>query len=132
LISAQALEGTDEGELYVEGAGNILSLPEFRDYEVMKSLVHLLDEKKLLGEILSRELADISADEKKPGVQVKIGSENDMADLKNLSLISSTYDLNDRTVGVLGIIGPKRMEYSHMISLVSHVAKAVSQVLERL
>lgn len=67
-----------------------------------------------------------------PAVQVKIGSDNWLPDLKNVSLISSCYTIGNRQVGVLGIIGPKRMEYSRMMNLVNQMAQAVTNALNRM
>ncbi len=131
-ISRQAFDIADEGELYLEGKGNILALPDFQDHEQLRSLVNLFDEKRRLGELIVQDLSEGAAAGKWPGVKVKIGAENKFPDLKNLSLISSTYTIGDRRVGVLGIIGPKRMEYSRMISLVGYVAKVVSNVMNKL
>ncbi|HNI58101.1 MAG TPA: HrcA family transcriptional regulator, partial [Elusimicrobiota bacterium] len=128
-ITQQAFDLSTAGDLYLEGTGNILSLPDFSGQEDLRSLVHLLDEKRTLGEMIVRDMADDAP--KFSGVRVKIGSENKSPDLKNLSLVSSTYTVGGRQMGVLGIIGPKRMEYSRMISLVNHVAQIVSQTLSR-
>lgn len=131
-IGEQAFDMGEGRELHVEGAGNILSLPDFQSQEQIRSLVHLLDEKRTLGELLTRDMAADAGRGRWPGVHVKIGSEINSPDLQNLSLISSSYTINGRTVGVLGIIGPKRMEYSKMISLVNYVSKTVSGALNRL
>jgi heat-inducible transcriptional repressor len=126
-VTRQAFDIEGGGELFMEGAGNILALPDFQDNEHVRSLVHLLDEKRAIGELIVRDLKKA-----KPGVQVKIGSENENPGFKDLSVISSTYTIGDRKVGVLGIIGPKRMEYSRMMGLVDYVSKTVSKVLGRL
>ena len=131
-VTRQVFDIAEEGELYLEGAKNILSLPDFQDQEQMRSLMNLLDEKKALGEMLAHDLTESQSVEKWAGVRVKIGAENKYPDFQNLSLISSTYTIQGRTVGVLGIIGPKRMEYSKMISLVGYVSKVVTSVLTKL
>jgi heat-inducible transcriptional repressor len=132
-LTRQAFSVETEGDLYLEGAGNIVSLPDFQEENKMRALVHLFDEKQLLGELIAQGLSDEkNIVEKWPGVTVRIGSENPSPDLHDLSLISSTYTVHGRTVGVLGVIGPKRMEYSRMISLVGCISKAVSGVLNKL
>jgi heat-inducible transcriptional repressor len=90
-----------------------------------------LDEKRTLGELIVRDMVEPSPSKKFSGVKVKIGSENTSPNLKNLSVVSSTYTVGGRPIGVLGILGPKRMEYAHMISLVNHVARLVSESLSR-
>ncbi len=120
------------GDIFVEGAGNILSLPDFSGQEDLRQLVHLLEEKRALGDLIRRDLSSPRGGVRFPSVRVKIGAENQSPDLRNLSLISSTYTIGDRQVGVLGIIGPKRMEYSRMMSLVQEMADAVSGAFDRL
>ena len=63
-------------------------------------------------------------------VHVRIGSENSIKVLQGLSVISSTYQLSDKTIGVLGIMGPRRMEYSKMIVLVDYVSRIVNRLLK--
>jgi heat-inducible transcriptional repressor len=122
----------DDEEIFLEGASNILSLPDFRDFEQMRSLAHLLEEKRLIGDVIMQDLSQrTETGGRWPDVTVKIGSENKFPELKELSLVSTTYKIHDRTVGALGIIGPKRMDYSRMIHLVRSVAASVSRVLNR-
>jgi heat-inducible transcriptional repressor len=110
-----------QADLYVEGASNILKFPEFQDYEAMRHFARLVDEKETLGQVLNTEL-------NKKGLQVRIGLEK--AELKNFSVVSSSYEMNGRLVGVLGILGPKRMEYERMMSIVNTVAQLVNRALE--
>lgn len=131
-ITRQAFNEDDQQTLYVEGASNILTLPDFQDQEQMRTIIQLLDEKRALGELLDRDLRDETGSDRWKGVRVKIGAENNMPNLKDVSMVSSVYMIGDRKVGVLGIIGPKRMEYSRMISLVGHIAKTVSGALSRM
>jgi heat-inducible transcriptional repressor len=121
-LSQQLFEGTSQRGVYVEGASNILNFPEFQDYESMRTFAHLVDEKKLLGNVLNRELS-------KKGLEVKIGVES-APELKNLSVVSTCYQLHGRPMGVLGILGPKRMEYERMMSIVNSVANLVNRFLE--
>lgn len=109
-------------ELYLKGRINILEHPEFRDLARTKSIFQALEEKKLLAEILNR---TVSSEE----VKVLIGKETRCRKIKDLSLVTSAYCINGRPVGVLGIIGPRRMEYSKVVSLVDFMAQMVSKVL---
>jgi len=127
-----------QNELYFEGTSNILSLPDFSKTEEISGLFKLIEEKEMLSKVFERELME-NVNESFPAethlngrkaVHVRIGSENTAKALQNLSLISTTYQFPDRTVGVLGILGPKRMEYPKMISLVNHVSQAVDKFLK--
>jgi heat-inducible transcriptional repressor len=123
-IGAQLLD-IEEGVM-LDGATNVLTLPEFRDYEPMTSLLRLNEEKGLLSQIISEGIKG------RDGVNVVIGSETTCKELKNLSVVSSIYRDGDRPVGVLGIIGPKRMDYERMMSLVGAVSRIVSRIIERI
>ena len=123
---------TNEGDFYLEGAGSLFSLPDFQNQEEMRSLVHLLDEKTHLGEMLSKEMGETAPGGKSKGVMVRIGAENKSPGLRNMSVVSSSYVVNGRPVGLLGILGPKRMEYSRMVAVVDAVSRLVSQALGRM
>lgn len=125
-------------ELYVEGTSNILSLPDFSKTEEIHDFFKLIEEKEMLAKVFEREIMDVASESFPPGahlkegkrVNVRIGSENAVKGLKNLSLVSSTYQLPDRTIGVLGILGPKRMEYSKMMALVNYVSQTMGKFLK--
>jgi heat-inducible transcriptional repressor len=136
-------------EVYLEGASNILSLPDFTNPADLQNLFKIVEEKQILTSLLENELAQNekalphspmsqSQGERKKRqgqsmvshVKVRIGSENPNKALQNLSVISTTYQLSDHTVGVLGILGPKRMEYPKMIALVDYVSQMVNRLLK--
>ncbi len=121
-------------ELYLEGMVNILP-SEPVDLEAFRGLLNVVQEKKRLAELLEGEfegqLKAPKGDSRKSKVQVKIGRENALIELKDLSVITSTYEVNDRVMGLLGIIGPKQMEYPKMIALVNFVSQVVSKTLSR-
>jgi heat-inducible transcriptional repressor len=121
-LSRNLFGAAPQADLYVEGASNILKFPEFQDYETMRHFAQLVDEKKTLGQVLNREI-------NKQGLNVRIGIETS-PELKNFSVVSSSYEMNGRLVGVLGILGPKRMEYERMMSIVNTVAQLVNRALE--
>jgi len=114
-----------ESELYVEGRDKIFSFPDMDDFSEMGDLLKIVEQKNLLTSVLEKAM-------KKEGLSVKIGAENLRPELRHVSLVSNTYKLNDRTVGVLGILGPRRMEYGRMISLVEGVSRIVNQMLEKI
>jgi len=118
--------------LYVEGADNILSYAEdMGDIATVQSLMRVFNEKGRLAGLLEHEL-DLKRLAPQPGAgrgkpRVSIGVESGLPELKDLSLVTSTYRYHDRVVGVLGILGSKRMEYSHMMSLVDCLSEIVSR-----
>jgi heat-inducible transcriptional repressor len=110
--------------LYVGGTRTILDHPEFWDLQTMRSLLRAFEENAHLIDVLSR-LAD------EHGVQVMIGRENPVEEMQECSLVTSTYTYRDRVLGILGIVGPKRMPYARVITLVDETARLVSQSLSR-
>jgi heat-inducible transcriptional repressor len=113
-------DGTEE--LYLDGRNNILEHPEFKDPHRTKSIFQALEEKRLLTEVLSRTTPS-------EGVRVLIGTETKCRQIKELSLVTAVYRINGRPAGILGVIGPRRMKYSRVVSLVDFMAKMVSDTL---
>ena len=108
-------------DIYVDGTSNVLSVPEFTDFESAKSLMKLNEDKDRLIEIIGKDLDEAT-------VNVKIGGQ-DLSELKNLSVVKTSYSYGDKIVGVLGIIGPKRMDYDKMMALVNSVSNIVNGFL---
>ena len=90
----------------------------------MRGLLRAFEEKARLVDLLTR-----MAEER--GVQVLIGGENPVEDMRECSLITSTYTYRGQVLGVLGVIGPRRMQYGDVISLVDETARLVSDSLSR-
>lgn len=117
--------------LYIEGADNILSrADQFGDLAEVQSLMRVIGQKERLAEVLEREIAEAGKDNLPARVRVRIGEEAGLPELKTSSLVTHVYRHNDRVVGVLGILGSKRMEYSRMMGLVDYVGKLVESRLQ--
>ncbi|MBI1820413.1 MAG: heat-inducible transcription repressor HrcA [Nitrospirae bacterium] len=109
-----------ENQLFVEGTTNIMDLPEFTDVEKIKSLFRAFEEKFTLIKLLDRCLFS-------EGPQVLIGSENPFLEANECSLVISSFKLGGKEAGAIGIIGPIRMEYHRVISLVDYAAKMLTK-----
>ena len=110
--------------LYISGATNILDHPDFADVGAVRTLLRAFEDKARIIDLLSR-----IAEER--GVQVMIGGENPVEEMRECSLITSTYAYRDQVLGILGVVGPRRMAYSEVISLVDETARLVSSSLSR-
>ena len=121
-LSKEALGKELEPELYIEGQLHLLECPEFAEVERMKTLLHALDEKKMLVNLLDKTM-------NAEGVQIFIGSEVQLSDMQTLSIISSPYRHGKSVVGALGIIGPTRMDYVKLIPIVEYSAQLVTEFL---
>jgi heat-inducible transcriptional repressor len=113
----------DAAELFVEGQANILDQPEFANTARLKEIFRAFEEKGQLVELLDRSL-------QAPGVQIFIGSESRLNQMEGLSLITASYMTGSDTLGVLGVIGPTRMGYSHVVPIVDYTARLVSRLLQ--
>lgn len=128
LQAAKGLIGqaftSEESEIYLEGSANILASvkEDLYDYVKVGSVFRAIEEKRIILDIVRRLVQN-------EGVKVLIGRENLYPELKDFSVVSSTYKSGNRIVGALGIIGPKRMEYPKMVALVDFVAKAINNIL---
>jgi heat-inducible transcriptional repressor len=111
-----------DASVYLDGTSNILSQPEFEDLERMRALFRTFEEKSRLVRILN---ACIAGD----GIRVLIGHENPDPELRDLSLVTARCHVDGEPAFGLGVLGSTRMEYAHVVSLVDHVARAVSEVL---
>jgi heat-inducible transcriptional repressor len=108
--------------VYLDGTSNILAQPEFEDAERMRALFRTFEEKSRLVGILN---ACIGGE----GVRVLIGHENPDPELQDLSLVGATCSLDGEPAFGVGVLGSTRMQYAHVVSIVDHVARAVSDVL---
>ncbi len=110
-------------ELYVEGAASILNKPEFADAVSLRKTFLALQEKEKLIEILE---TCLMAD----GLQILIGSESDFTQVHNFSIVARRYGNQAAPLGMVGIIGPMRMEYARMAPLVDYLGRALSRKIE--
>jgi heat-inducible transcriptional repressor len=112
-----------EHELYVEGAASILNKPEFADAASLRRTFLALQEKEKLVEILETCLSE-------EGLQILIGSESDFTQVHNFSIVARRYGSASAPLGMVGIIGPMRMEYARMAPLVDYLSRALSRKIE--
>ncbi len=114
-------EGTSH-QIFIQGAAKLLEKPEVFSMSNLKSLFQSFEEKAKLSKLLSDV---ISLDR----VKVLIGSELNLPDISDCSLILSHYGYDQQVLGSLGIIGPKRLPYRKIIPLVDYVAKKLSETI---
>ena len=112
-----------EHDLYVEGVSSILRKPEYGDADSMRKTFLALQEKEKLIELLESFLSE-------DGLQVLIGAESDFTQLHNFSVVARRYGNQSAPLGMVGIIGPTRMEYARMAPLVDYLGRALSRKIE--
>jgi len=112
-----------QNQLYLEGAPRLLEHPEFAEnIEKMKIVFQAFTKKTNLIKLLDRSMDA-------EGVLVYIGSENRHRMLEDCTVVTATYKCNGRPMGTLGVIGPKRMDYSRVIPVVDYTSKLLSRFI---
>lgn len=111
-----------EHELYVEGATSMLMKPDYADAVSMRKTMLALQEKEKLIELLNSCLSE-------DALQILIGSETDFTQIHNFSIVARRYGANT-PLGMVGILGPMRMEYARMAPLVDYLSRALSRKIE--
>jgi heat-inducible transcriptional repressor len=124
----QMVEATVEGDdgptqVLIEGQGALFDRPEFGDAEKIRGYLSAFEEKEKLLELLEQTLLA-------EGVQVFIGSEAALMDIRDISVISSSYRKDGSRVGSFGLVGPTRMDYRKYVPLVGFAANLLSDVLD--
>jgi heat-inducible transcriptional repressor len=114
--------GEHVGRVVVEGVAHILKQPEFRDVRRAQPVLSALDREEMLRSVLRPETGD---------VEVTIGHENPLDEMHDCSIVSATYWVRGEPVGVIGVVGPTRMPYARMITVVRYLARTLSESLSR-
>ncbi|MCJ7553306.1 MAG: heat-inducible transcriptional repressor HrcA [Ignavibacteriaceae bacterium] len=112
-----------EDRVFITGAKNVIHQPEFEDPEKFQSIIELIEDKDIIIHIMEKKEKDSD------DISISIGKENKDLKLEEYSLITKEYNYGE-TSGTLGIIGPKRMEYSKVVAIVDYIAKMLSKVLK--
>ena len=110
----------EEENIYLEGANKSFDLPEFNSLEVAKNFINVLDTKELVTDMLDSGFAD--------DIHVYIGEENQKEELKDFSVVTFKHKVNGKDLGTIGIIGPKRMDYSKVISVMKYINKKLKEI----
>ncbi|MBO5412984.1 MAG: heat-inducible transcription repressor HrcA [Clostridia bacterium] len=106
-------------EIYLEGANKVFDFPEFKKIETARNFLSILDTKEEMLELLNSGLAQ--------DINVYIGDENERKELKDLSIITFKHTAFGKDLGTIGIIGPKRMDYSKVISIMKYINKKLNE-----
>jgi len=131
LLCERSLEGEEgsDGEVYVDGASNILTKPDFVDVERMRDLFRTFEEKsrliKILNECVAQDTQSYLGD-----VHVVIGREHPASSMRNCTLITAPYRVgSNEKMGTLGVVGPMRIEYARIMAMVNYMARLIEDRL---
>lgn len=113
---------TENTNIYLEGANKVFDFPEFKKIEFARNFLNVLDTKELVMDILNSGLAK--------DINVYIGDENESSQLKDFSIVTFRHSSSGKDLGTIGIIGPTRMDYSKVISVMKYISKKLNEELE--
>ena len=108
-----------DSQIYLEGARKELDLPEFNSLQVAKNFMNILDKRELMEDMLNSGFAE--------DINVYIGEESEKEELKDFSVVTFKHKVGNKDMGTIGIIGPKRMDYSKVISVMKYISKKLNQ-----
>ncbi len=115
----ETLHDSDNSEVFMNGATNIFNYQEYHDIDKAKEMLSLLNDKSEAIGLLNP----------KEDITISIGEENYRPEAKECSIISAEYSFNDRPIGKIGLIGPRRIDYSKVIAIMTEVVKELNNIL---
>ena len=121
---ADAIKAEEDLQIYTSGTNNIFRYPELADQQKASELISTFEEKQLLSGLVQ----EAHLDNENTGIQVYIGNETPVSSMKDCSVVTATYELEEGMRGTIGIIGPKRMDYDKVIGTL----KALQNQLDEL
>lgn len=123
---AEAISTEDNLEIYTSGATNIFKYPELSDSSRAKELISTFEEKQLLSSLIEKDMEGGEG-----GIRVYIGEETPVQTMKDCSVITATYELEEGVHGTIGIIGPKRMDYEKVVDTLKNIKDQLYSVYKK-
>jgi heat-inducible transcriptional repressor len=120
-VIRKSLSEPEEAKIYYDGITNIFNFPEFKDISRAREFIDLWERKNSLIELLSSHLKD--------GLQISIGAENQFIELQDCSLITATYQMKGKVLGTIGVIGPTRMQYRKVVSILNYLTSNLDNIV---
>ena len=118
------IQAEDSVRVFTSGIKNILTFPEFADVKKAEAIFHALEDREQLFAILGQEPVQ--------GIQIDIGEENTIDLLKSCSLIRANYTINNQSTGCIALIGPMRMDYAQVVSVMHGILQNMQSVTQAL
>ena len=124
---ADAIQIDEDMQIYTSGATNIFKYPELSDKQSAQEIISAFEEKQQLTELVTQTLSR----EDNTGIQVYIGDETPVQTMKDCSVVTATYELGEGMKGTIGIIGPKRMDYEHVLRSMKRLQNELDQMFHK-
>ncbi len=117
----ESLNSPQSSEIYLEGTTNIFNYPEYNDIERAREFLYLLNNKDNIKGLLANTNS----------ISISIGGENFIEGAKDCSIVSGIYSIGERPLGAIGVIGPTRIPYSKVVSLLTKIVKEINDTLNQ-
>jgi len=126
---AEAIHANDEDlQIYTSGTTNIFKYPELSDKQSAQEIISAFEEKQQLAALVTKSMANGGEDR---DIQVYIGDESNVENMKDCSVVTATYELGEGMQGTIGIIGPKRMDYEHVMKTLKTLMAELDDIFHR-
>ena len=124
---AETIHDADEVEIYTSGTTNMLKYPELGDIEQTTKLLEALEDRQGLDELIDESMNSDNSN----GIQVYIGEEAPVSNMKDCSIVTATYELAEGAKGTIGIIGPKRMDYENVMDNLKNLKSQLEGIFDK-
>jgi heat-inducible transcriptional repressor len=118
-ILYETLNVSESSEVFMEGTTNIFNYAEYNDIDKAKEILSLFNDKESIMDLFNPQ----------DNITISIGDENYKEQAKECSIISAEYSFGDRPIGKIGLIGPRRINYSKVITIMAEVIKELNNIL---
>lgn len=125
---AEAIRAEEDLEIYTSGTTNIFKYPELSDSQRASQLLSTFEEKQQLSDLVNETLAKSGENH---GIQVYIGNESPIQTMKDCSVVTATYELEEGVQGTIGIIGPKRMDYEKVMKTLKSLMNQLDSLYKK-
>jgi heat-inducible transcriptional repressor len=123
---AETIKEDEDLEIYTSGANNIFKYPELSDNQKASDLINAFEEKQLLTQLI-----DDTNTEGKNEIKVYIGEESPIQTMKDCSIVTANYEFGDGMRGMIGIIGPKRMDYDKVVGTIKTIKSQLDTMYKK-
>ena len=124
---AEAIKADEDLQIYTSGTNNIFKYPELADNQKASQLITAFEEKQVLNELV----AETMSGEENADIQVYIGEEVKLQSMKDCSVVTATYELEEGMRGTIGIIGPKRMDYDKVVGTLKNLRHQLDDLYKK-
>ena len=123
MLELNHLLTEENSNVYVDGTKNLLALPELKKSDALERLLNIIETKDAIKELVKNGYDG--------NINVYIGQESSFDDLKDFTIITYKQSINDKEVGTIGIIGPKRMDYKKVIPTIKYLGDAIQKKINQ-